>query len=128
MEIREERQLPFIFSSLSYGFGYFLGNMLPLPHPVKLMFIGANLSIVFALIINLKWKISVHMIGIGGVLGAIIGLSYRLLIDLRFEITLLILCAGFIAYARLKLKAHNPAQVYAGLLLGVFSELFLLLF
>ena len=128
MESFEERRLPFLLAATFYSLGYFLCSLLPLPAPIRLMLLGANLTVIIALIINLKWKISVHMIGIGGILGAIIGLSYRLMIDLRFEITLLILCVGIVGYARLRLKAHDPSQVYAGFLLGVISELFLLVF
>ena len=36
------------------------------------------------LIINFKWKISAHAIGVGGIAGAILGISYRLNIDLQF--------------------------------------------
>ena len=68
------------------------------------------------------------MIGIGGIVGAILGLSFRLMIDLSLIISLLILCAGAVGYARLSLEAHNPAQVYAGFFLGLISELILLMY
>lgn len=129
MESIEERRLPFLFTTVFYSTGYYiLNSVLSLPGPIKLILIGANISVIIALIINLRWKISIHMIGIGGIIGAMCGLSYRLMIDLRFEISLLILCAGAVGYARLKLKAHHPSQVYAGFLLGVLSELILLLY
>ena len=72
------------------------------------------------------WKISLHLIGIGGVLGVFLALQI-IKGGLLNLIVALILVSGILAFARLKEKAHSPAQVYAGFLLGVFSEFFIVI-
>lgn len=89
---------------------------------IKVELLGAIIIIFLASIISKYWKISLHMIGIGAVVGVLI------LLNLLFgEITLIIavsvLVAGFLGAARLNENAHNHAQVYCGFLLGLFVEL-----
>jgi membrane-associated phospholipid phosphatase len=61
-------------------------------------------------------------------IAAIIGISFRLSIDLRFISMCSILIAGFVGFARLKLNAHSPSQVYTGFLLGFLVEFLLMIF
>ena len=42
---------------------------------------------------------------------------------LDYILALVMLMAGIVGYARLKLNAHTPAQVYSGFLLGVVVEI-----
>ena len=67
------------------------------------------------------------MIGMGGIIGSIIGISERLTIDLNNILIVLFLLAGLVGSARLYLNAHNPAQVFVGFLLGSSCVLFLIL-
>ena len=62
------------------------------------------------------------MLGIGGVIGAIIGISQRFQFDHSTLLIVLILLAGLIGYARLKTHSHNYRQVYAGFILGIAVE------
>jgi membrane-associated phospholipid phosphatase len=82
--------------------------------------------LVITLIVNLKWKISAHMIGLGGVTGAITAISQKFSIDLLFVLLLLIFISGIVGWARLYLYAHKPSQVYTGFVVG-FLCLFLLI-
>jgi len=71
-------------------------------------------------LINLKWKISAHMAGIGGVVALIyqihaMGLSA---FDLLWLLCLAVLVAGALGSARLALKRHNTWQVLAGAVVG----------
>ncbi len=90
------------------------------------MLLGAAASVVLAIIINLKWKVSIHMIGIGGITGMFFGLSTFLLIDLRFPILISLIVAGLIGTARLSMGAHRPGQLYVGFLVGFCCEYFVL--
>ncbi len=127
METRQERKLPYLASAVFYFTeSYFLMNA-DVPVLVKALMFGATLLVAGVLLINLFWKISAHMVGIGGLCGMMIAVSYRLQINLHLIFILLFLIAGLSGFARLKLGAHNPAQVYAGFLLGVFVQLILFL-
>jgi hypothetical protein len=95
---------------------------------IKVFYFGCFLSIVGALIITLEWKISIHMIGIGGFTGAVFLLSYISNEVLLPALVIAILITGLVGYSRLSLKAHSLKQIIAGFTLGFLSEtIFLLL-
>ena len=122
MKTAEERKWPFLLSILWYYLGFELLTNLALPISLYLIMIGAITVILIAYFITLRWKISVHMLGIGGVIGAMIGLSHRFQFDHFYLIMALFFVAGMIGYARMKTKSHNYRQVYAGFILGVVVE------
>jgi membrane-associated phospholipid phosphatase len=58
------------------------------------------------------------MVGWGGLVGLILSLSLRFNTDLVLFLILAILFSGIVGFARLKLTAHSPMQVYMGFLIG----------
>ena len=122
MKTAEERKWPFLLSVLWYYLGFELLTEIPLPISLYLLMIGAIAVILMAHLITLRWKISVHMLGIGGVIGAMIGLSQRFQFNHFYLILALFVVAGLIGFARLKTNSHNYRQVYAGFVLGVIVE------
>ncbi len=125
---REDRTLPYLVSIVFFYLSYYMLKKLQVS-PVYIYFmIGATMLNVLALGINLFWKISSHMASIGAVTGMIIGLSYFLGTYYFGWIILSLVASGLVGFARLKLEAHTPAQVYAGFALGLFTILSLFLF
>ena len=122
MKTAEERKWPFLLSVLWYYLGFELLTNISLPASLYLLMIGAITVILIAHFITLRWKISVHMLAIGGVIGAMIGLSQRFQFNHFYVILVLFFVAGLIGYARLKTNSHNYRQVYAGFILGVIVE------
>jgi len=129
MESREERTLPYMVTTVFFYITYYFLKNLQISPVYSYFMAGATFLVIFVLVINLFWKISGHMISIGSVLGAIVGLSVLMQMNLNLIIIISILFAGLIAYSRLKLGAHTPTQVYAGYGLGilVMGGLFLML-
>lgn len=123
LEKKEERKLPFIATAFFYFIAYYLLKMLPLPSFFPFVILGAALVIIAGFIINLKWKISVHTMGIGGVLGLTWGLSEILYIPVTIPFILLILLSGIIGTARLIRGTHTQMQIYAGFFIGYIIEL-----
>ncbi|MCD4745389.1 MAG: hypothetical protein K8R58_03735 [Bacteroidales bacterium] len=128
METKEERVYPFIITAIFYYLAYYLLKQLQLSPVFYLFILGSTLLIIITLFINFYWKISIHMIAVGGMLGTFLGLSLILNIDITFLISLIILCAGFVGFARLKLNTHKPPQIYSGFLLGAAFMLLLFIF
>lgn len=127
MPTKEERKIPYLASAIFYfSESYFLMQW-EVPMLIKAFMFGAALLVFSVFIINFFWKISVHMAGIGGLCGMMIAVSFRLQINLHFVLIALFLIAGFAAFSRLKLSAHNPAQVYVGFLMGISVQLILFL-
>ena len=126
MEKREERIVPFICNVVLMMIAYYMLRQLALPRIFFLLLLGAAASVVIAIIINLKWKISIHMIGIGGIAGALFGMSTFLSVDLRIPLLISLLVAGALGTARLSRNAHKPLEIYSGFFVGFFCEYFLL--
>lgn len=127
MHHTHERRVPYLLTAVFYMITYYILQKTPLPPMLMLMILGASLAVVICLIINLVWKISAHMVGIGGLLGAIMGISLRFKTDMFLFIVLLIFISGLVAASRLRLNAHSPMQVLSGFTVGFLSE-FLLIF
>ena len=126
LEKREERLIPFIANAILMMVAYYMMQRFKLPKVFQLLVLGAVASVVLAVIINLKWKISIHMIGIGGIVGTFFGLSTFMIIDVRFPILLCMIIAGLLGTARLRLQAHQPMQIYTGFMIGFFCEYLIL--
>lgn len=109
--IKGERTLPYAIGTglainalvLSIIFGL---------HPLIIaLWIAYILIQIIMLIINLYWKISAHLIGVG--------IPYATLLFLfQTEYIYLIIIAIIIGWARFTLKVHTPMQIVAGFLLG----------
>ena len=116
---KEERTMPYLFSFLAYVFwAMFMWRTLQFPTFIVAMGIGSAVSIITITVINLKWKISAHLGGIGGFTGAIFGVSYRMAINPLFFIIVTLTISALLALARMELKAHTPSQVLAGFVVG----------
>lgn len=128
METPRERIIPYASTALYYLALYYLFFNAQFPVVFQVLILGAAISIFFTLLMTFKWKISAHAVGIGGIAGGVLGIIYRLQTDMQLELMMIILFAGVVGYARLKLNAHTPSQVYTGFVLGFFVELILMLF
>jgi hypothetical protein len=116
---RNERLAPAITTLIYFTLGYFLIKKGELPLVIYSMYLGGLASVFLATIISLRWKISLHAMGIGGVLGGIYGLfKLHEFINLPLLLTLIV-SAGLVMTSRLELEAHTPAQVYIGCALGI---------
>ena len=127
MSNHKERSLPLFKTVIWMSFGYYLLQNLLFYTPIlKAELLGAILIILLAAIISKFWKISLHLLGIGGVVGVFIALQI-MHGDFLYLLLLFILLSGLLGVARIKQKAHNYAQVYAGFLVGLIVGLTTLL-
>jgi membrane-associated phospholipid phosphatase len=127
MEDPSDRNLPYAGTILYYFGLFYLFHTATIPSIFKVLVLGAAVAIALTFIINFKWKISAHTTGIGGIIGALLATIYRLNTEFYLMLMVVVLIAGIIGYARLKLNAHTPAQVYTGFLLGFLTEFFIVL-
>ena len=127
MSNHKERSVPLFRTALWMGLGYYiLENILVFSPIIKAELIGAISIILIASIISKYWKISLHLLGIGGLVGVLIALEI-IYGNLQHLIIIFILLSGVLAMARIKEKAHNYPQVYIGFLGGLSIELLIIL-
>jgi len=127
MSDHKERSLPLFRTVIWMFLGFYMLNNILFYAPIlKAEIIGAILIILFAAIISKFWKISLHLLGIGGVVGVFIALQI-MFGGLLYLLLIFIVLSGILGVARIDQKAHNHAQIYVGFLLGVSIELVTLL-
>jgi membrane-associated phospholipid phosphatase len=128
LENQNERTFPYIITSCFYFGLFYLFLDLNIWPSIKVLIFGGGLSVLLTAIINLKYRISAHAVGIGGLIASLMMVSFVLKYNAVPEIAFLFLLAGLIAAARLYLDAHKPLQVYSGFLLGFATQLIVFVF
>ena len=128
MNNHKERSLPLLKTVIWMSIGYYLlENSLFYAPILKAELLGAIIIILIASIISKFWKISLHLLGVGGLVGAMIALQI-IHGSLTYLLIFFILLSGLLAIVRVKQKAHNYTQVYSGFLVGLCVELVTILF
>lgn len=125
---QDERTFPYILTSCFYFGLFYLFLDLNIWPSIKVLIFGGGLSVLLTAIINVKYKISAHAVGIGGLIGSLMMVSLVLKYNAVPEIAILFLLAGIIAACRLYLQAHNPKQVYSGFALGLLTQILVFTF
>ncbi|MCB0753958.1 MAG: phosphatase PAP2 family protein [Flavobacteriales bacterium] len=118
MHTARERSLPFLTIVVFQMSTFYVFRQAPMPSLFANLVLGAAVSVAMAFIINLKWKVSIHMLGMGGIVGIIIGIILKYQVDAVPLVMALTVLSGLVGYSRLQLDAHTPLQVYAGFVLG----------
>jgi len=117
---RNDRLIPFVAAFCSYCLliYYFVSAGL------YAWFIGVLAAplvlIVIAAITTKYWKISAHMMGIGGLIGCTLSVCYNVKgLNPFILFIILFILAGCLGVSRLTLQRHTPGQVYTGFLVGL---------
>ncbi|HSH50319.1 MAG TPA: hypothetical protein VK982_01205 [Bacteroidales bacterium] len=127
LETKKERLIPFFLTSVLYFFAYFLLVRLGAPTTINLFILASACTVFILFLLTLKWKVSAHMMGIGGLTGTLIAISFKLQINLELFIIAAIFVSGVLGYSRLKLKNHNSFEIYTGWLTGLLVTAILIL-
>ena len=129
MRTKEERNGPVFVSIMIMIIGYpFFKSISQLSPYLTSVYLSSVFILIIAFLITKRWKISLHMLGIGGATGSFIALNY-IFGGMFFWVILFLFLSGLLVSARLNLKAHNRSQVYAGFLLGcIFQTCFIVYF
>lgn len=123
----KERIIPFIATITFYLWAGWMfkpaANMkIPPNEFIFLMLVGASIAAFIAFFVNIFTKISLHALGVGGLVGLTLILIRFSTYDLRLALVGAIVVAGLTGTARLVLKAHTPTQVFMGYLAGFFGQ------
>ena len=117
---QHERLIPYAFSALCYCGAALYLNYIHSPAWFVMFMVGAAAAVAICLIINLFWKISAHMCGIGGVVALLFQLHVQGLsaFNLFWVFIVTILLAGILGTSRMVLRRHTVMQVLTGFAIG----------
>ena len=117
-----ERATPLYRTAFLIGLGYYLIEHILIFSPIlKSELLGAIAIMILAALISKYWKISLHMLGIGGLFGILIGL-HIFFGGMEEVMVSTLLIAGVLGISRIKEKAHNYNQIYVGFIVGASVE------
>lgn len=135
---RKKRYMPILLTIISYIFCLMMMYKLNIPWYMTGIIWVALIVSVACMVVNLKWKLSEHMAGIGGVIGGLVSFSALFGYNPVAWLCLFILIAGVLGSARIILGHHTLGEVISGFTVGfvcalvvlhpVFNLLFRLLF
>jgi len=119
----EERKFPLLlFISISFIIGHWLYKS-TIVDILALFFFGYGLSLIcISIFLYLKIKISLHTLGVSGLIGFLIYFSYFYKINIITILATLFVLLGVVGSARLKLRAHQLNEVLLGGVIGIASQ------
>ncbi len=123
---REKRYVPILLTILSYVCCWLMMRRLNLPLYMVGIIFSALVVAVVCIIVNLKWKLSEHMAGMGGVIGGIVAFGELFSYNPVGWLCGFILVAGVLGTARIMLGHHTLGEVLAGFAVGFVCTLLIL--
>jgi hypothetical protein len=118
MENQRERNWPLLQTIIIYMAAFYVLRARVVPPFIPFFLLGSIVGLLLTLLINLRWKISLHLVAWGGMCGGLLAAFVQLEEGPPWMLASAFLVAGIVGTSRLLLQAHSPAQVYAGFTLG----------
>ena len=115
-----------ILTIISYVFCLLMMRKLNIPwYMTGIIFVSLVISII-CILVNLKWKLSEHMAGMGGIIGGLVSFSARFSYNPVVWLCLFILIAGILGSARIVLGHHTLGEVLSGFVVGLVCSFLIL--
>ena len=111
---RRERLLPLLIGAVCYVLCAITIAKVPSAAFLRKFMIAAACCEVLCLVVSLRWKISLHLTGMGAAVALLVVMNVVGVGNMLLPLMVAILCAGTLASARLYLGCHNGKQVLAG--------------
>jgi hypothetical protein len=123
MTTQRERIIPLSVSVIFYFWAWYVSRNLDFaPQALQQWLLGVFLASCAANFTNIFFKLSLHTLGWGGVIGFFLARSFTDQYWPAGWIIPALLLAGLAGTARLLKSAHQPAEVYAGYLAGIICQ------
>ena len=123
---RKKRYVPILLTIISYVFCLLMMRKLNIPwYMPGIIFVSLVISII-CILVNLKWKLSEHMAGMGGIIGGLVSFSALFSYNPVVWLCLFILIAGILGSARIVLGHHTLGEVLSGFVVGLVCSFLIL--
>lgn len=139
MEDSKQRVGPIVASGMFYVWLYVnIKNNPVVPQEYSFFVLGTTIALFIGFFINSFTKISLHTIGMGGMLTGFIFMRYQFgynsfIVNVSDNISYIVssdllliaiaIITGLVGTCRLIRKAHTEEQIYGGYIVGIFSQL-----
>jgi hypothetical protein len=124
LHTQKDRIIPYMASSIFYFWTFHVFRELPqFPVILPAFFFGVLLACSVALMTNIYYKISMHAIGMGGLLGIFLIIMKSNTMLMTWPLCIAFLLTGIVCTCRLIISNHTNREIYMGLLSGMLCQL-----
>ena len=124
LKTQQERIIPYIACGIFFFWAYLVFRNQPeIPKILTAFTFGVFLSSSAALLANIRMKISMHAIGMGGLLGVFLVIMTQNNMLMTVPLLVALLLAGLVCTSRMIVSDHTQKEIYAGLLVGLACQL-----
>ena len=116
---RQYRIWPYVICLLSYISFLKVIYAMHLPHFMCGIIVGALFIQSVCFLLNLRWKVSIHSAGAGGIIGALLAYSLIFSFNPVGWLCIAIILDGMVMSSRMILRQHSLAQVLTGSVVGI---------
>jgi hypothetical protein len=123
LKTQKERIIPYIACGIFFFWAYLVFKNQPeIPVTLTAFTFGVFLSSSVALLANIRMKISMHAIGMGGLLGLFLIIMFQSSMLMTVPLCIVFLLMGIVCTSRMVVSDHTPKEIYLGLFLGLFCQ------
>lgn len=120
LKTQKERIIPYIACGIFFFWAYLVFRNQPeIPSVLTAFTFGVFLSSSAALLANIRMKISMHAIGMGGLVGIFLVIMLLNTMLMTWPLALAFLIAGLVCTSRMIVSDHSTNETYTGLLVGI---------
>ncbi len=123
LKTQKDRIIPYIAcGTFFFWTQYVLREQNYVPRILVAFMFGVFISSSAALIANIYYKISMHAIGMGGLIGLFLVIMQQNTMLMTWPLSLVILLTGLVCTSRMIVSDHTPKEIYMGLLVGLICQ------
>ena len=115
---RRHRHMPYFITIASYMACVLIFMQLNTALFMRGMILAMLAIGMLCALVNIWWKVSTHMAGMGGLFGTVIAFSSLFYFNPLMPMCVILLLSGIMGTSRMILRQHTLAQVVAGFLIG----------
>ena len=124
LRFQKERIIPYIATMIFYWWMWYLSrNFTDQASALKFFYFGIFIATIPGLILNNFVKISMHAMGVGGALAAVILTCILYQNNYGLDIALFTLIAGTVCTARMALSEHSLFEINLGFIVGALCQI-----
>lgn len=124
LHTQKDRIIPYIASGVFFFWTWHVFRQQSHYHPIfASFFFGVLLTASAALLANIYFKISMHAMGMGGVIGLfLVIMAYNTML-MTWPLSLAFLITGIVCTSRLVISNHTNGDIYMGLIIGTICQI-----
>jgi len=125
---RKKRFIPYLLTMMSYGTCLILMYRMHFPTYFSGIIVSALMCMAICTLLNLHWRVSIHMAGCGMFIGGLIAYSFLFLFNPIWWLCGFILITGIQGTARISYHQHTLLEIFIGFVAGMFCGITGILF